>query len=90
MLDTLPYKTTELRYCFSSGPTSDKSLGILFILSLNKTVKAVSFVSSLGNKPLSIPPATAPDGRASVSGKRRLVAPDCPGYPLSIPGRYTL
>ena len=68
----LPNNLTELLNCFCSGPTSDKSLGILFILSLNNTVKAVKFVSSVGNKPLSIPPATAVPEAV-------LIFPLCPG-----------
>ena len=34
---TLPNNSTELLNCLCSGPTSDKSLGTLFILSFNKT-----------------------------------------------------
>ena len=38
----LGYISTELENCLSSGPTSFKSLGILFILSENKVKKATS------------------------------------------------
>ena len=38
MFSTLPNNCTELLNCFWSGPTSDKSLGTLFILSFIKTV----------------------------------------------------
>ena len=37
VFSTLPNNCTELLNCFCCGPTSDKSLGTLFILSLNKT-----------------------------------------------------
>ena len=49
VFSTLPNSWTELENCFWSGPTSSKSLGILFILSFNKTILAVSFISSTGN-----------------------------------------
>ena len=77
ILVTLPYKVTELLYCFWSGPTSVKSLGILFILSLNNTVNAVLFVSLEGNKPLSIPPASAGIGVGKAVGSPTF--PDWPG-----------
>ena len=48
MFVTLPNSWTELLNCFWSGPTSDKSLGILFILSFIKTMLAVSPSSSFG------------------------------------------
>ena len=38
MFWTLPNNWTELLNCFWSGPTSVKSLGILFILSFIKTI----------------------------------------------------
>ena len=52
VLFTLPNNWTELLNCFWSGPTSDKSLGTLLILSLNKTILAVllsSFVGKAGD-----------------------------------------
>ena len=48
VLLTLPKSWTELLNCFWSGPTSDKSLGILFILSFIKTIFAVLFTSPVG------------------------------------------
>ena len=42
VLVTLPDNWTELLNCFCSGPTSAKSLGTLFILSLNNTILAVA------------------------------------------------
>ena len=38
VFSTLPNNLTELLNCLCSGPTSVKSLGILFILSFIKTV----------------------------------------------------
>ena len=48
IFSTLPNNCTELLYCFWSGPTSVKSLGTLFILSLNNTILEV-LVVSVGN-----------------------------------------
>ena len=45
VLFTLPYNLTELLNCFCSGPTSDKSLGTLFMLSFNNTTCPVLFNS---------------------------------------------
>ena len=42
VFSTLPNNLTELLNCFWSGPTSDKSLGILFILSFNNVICEVT------------------------------------------------
>ena len=52
---TLPKSSTLLLYCVWSGPTSCKSLGILFILSLSKIACAVLFNSPPGNNTWFIP-----------------------------------
>ena len=48
LFSTLPYNCTELLNCFCSGPTSDKSLGTLFMLSFINTIFAVLPSSPVG------------------------------------------
>ena len=47
LFSTLPNNLTLLLNCFCCGPTSDKSLGTLFILSPSKLAKEVLPISNV-------------------------------------------
>ena len=74
---TLPYSLTEDLYCLCSGPTSCKSLGILLILSFNRTTWAVLLSSFVGNST-----------NGSVTGYTGVPLESLDtGYPLRKPGK---